>query len=190
MGRKNACEKRLKTKNKKIQFIGSPLADYGDFIVKANLEEKKNVLSAFLEHLFKNNKKWNTISLDEIHERSTTLPMLRLLLADSAPDKFLIKESIQCMGLDFKKSTDEELSKLLKKKSIATTEQEQIQHWVDTWQQAGEVLKTLKRQELQQYDYAKNLPLIDSMLQWAYEHRTERLTSGLVEQQRWFMKLR
>jgi hypothetical protein len=26
------------------------------------------------------------------------------------------------------------------------------------------------------------------MLQWAYEHRTERASSGLVEQQRWFMK--
>jgi hypothetical protein len=28
------------------------------------------------------------------------------------------------------------------------------------------------------------------MLQWAYEHRTPRLTSGLVEQQHWFSKMR
>jgi hypothetical protein len=78
----------------------------------------------------------------------------------------------------------------MKKKRIVTAEQEQIQRWVDTWQQAGEALKKIKRQELQQYDYIKNRPLIDRMLQWAYEHRTERLTSGLVEQQQWFMKLR
>jgi hypothetical protein len=78
----------------------------------------------------------------------------------------------------------------MKKKRIVTAEQEQIQHWVDNWQQAGKALKAIKRQELQQYDYAKNLPLIDRMLQWAYEHRTERLTSGLVDQQQWFMRLR
>lgn len=71
-----------------------------------------------------------------------------------------------------------------------TTEKEMTRHWVHTWQQAGEALKDIKRQELQNFDYHKNLPLIDVMLQWAYEHRTPRLTSGLVEQQRWFMKMR
>ena len=33
------------------------------------------------------------------------------------------------------------------------------------------------------------LILIDDMLQWAHEHRTERLTSGLVDQQRIFKKI-
>ena len=62
--------------------------------------------------------------------------------------------------------------------------------WVKTWKAAGDALKKIKRQELLQYDYVKNLPIIEDMLQWAYLHRTPRLTSGLVEQQRWFMKLR
>lgn len=69
------------------------------------------------------------------------------------------------------------------------SEKERVKHWVHTWQKAGEALEEIKRQELRNYDYNKNLPLIDDMLQWACEHRAPRLTSGLVEQQRWFMKL-
>lgn len=70
------------------------------------------------------------------------------------------------------------------------TEREQLQRYAQTWQAAGEALAQIKRQELLAYDYQQNLPLIDAMLQWAYEHRTPRLTSGLVEQQYWFMKMR
>ena len=51
-------------------------------------------------------------------------------------------------------------------------------------------MREVKRRELRDYDYEKNRPLLDEMLNWAVEHRTERLTSGLVEQQRWFMKIR
>lgn len=69
-------------------------------------------------------------------------------------------------------------------------QKQQMAAWVKTWKAAGEALKDIKRQELQQYDYAKNLPILEDMLQWAYEHRTLRLTSGLVEQQRWFSKMR
>ena len=68
--------------------------------------------------------------------------------------------------------------------------QDQIQTWIQTWQQAGRALQQIKLHELRSYDYAKNLPILDDLLQWAYEHRTVRLTSGLVEQQRLFMKLR
>jgi hypothetical protein len=68
--------------------------------------------------------------------------------------------------------------------------EEELKAWVQTWQQAGKALKEIKWRELRHYDYEKHLSLVDSMLQWAYEHREERLTSGLVEQQRWFMKLR
>lgn len=63
-----------------------------------------------------------------------------------------------------------------------------MKQWVQTWQQADQALRLVKQQELRVYDYAGNLPGLDSMLQWAYVHRTERQSSGLVEQQRWFMK--
>lgn len=62
--------------------------------------------------------------------------------------------------------------------------------WVRTWQQAGEALAKVKRRELREYDYAQHQQAIDEMLQWAWEHRVERSTSGLVEQQRWFVKMR
>lgn len=71
---------------------------------------------------------------------------------------------------------------------VDTIEKQQMRAWVETWRKAGDALEEIRRQELQNYDYNKNLPLVDEMLQWAYEHRAPRSTSGLVEQQRWFMK--
>jgi hypothetical protein len=62
--------------------------------------------------------------------------------------------------------------------------------WVDTWKKAGKELKKIKQQELESYDYSKHQELIDNMLRFACEHRKTRLTSGLVEQQKWFMKMR
>jgi hypothetical protein len=69
-------------------------------------------------------------------------------------------------------------------------EKKQIKKWVETWKHAGAALKEVKRQELQRFDYAKNQMMIDEMLQWAHDHRKIRLTSGLVEMQRYFMKMR
>ncbi len=73
--------------------------------------------------------------------------------------------------------------------NMQKTDHDMTKHWVQTWQQAEPALQEIKKQELQNYNYAKNLPIIDDMLQWAYEHRTSRKTSGLVEQQRLFMKI-
>ncbi len=70
------------------------------------------------------------------------------------------------------------------KKNMDTTEKDMTLRWINAWKQAGPALKEIKRQDLRHYEYAQHLPVIDTMLQWAYEHRTTRLTSGLVEQQR------
>ncbi len=70
------------------------------------------------------------------------------------------------------------------------SEKDKMKQWVQTWQQADEALTRIRIQELRRYDYQQHWQIVDSMLQWAFEHRTERLTSGLVEQQYWFMKLR
>jgi len=66
----------------------------------------------------------------------------------------------------------------------------QTKKWVKTWQRAGAALDEIKRRELRAYDYDKNRKIIDEMLQWAQDHRKIRLTSGLVEQQRLFMKIK
>lgn len=67
---------------------------------------------------------------------------------------------------------------------------EKTKTWVETWKQAGASLEAIRRKELRAYDYDKNQAIIDGMLQWACEHQQIRLSSGLVEQQRLFMKIR
>jgi len=70
------------------------------------------------------------------------------------------------------------------------SDQKQTKKWIETWKHAGVALKEIKRRELQNFDYEKNQATIDEMLQWAFDHRKVRLTSGLVEQQRCFMKMK
>lgn len=62
--------------------------------------------------------------------------------------------------------------------------------WIGAWKTAGEALQKIKRQELQSFDYAANEKIIDGLLQWACDHAEARPGSGLVVQQRLFMKLR
>lgn len=73
---------------------------------------------------------------------------------------------------------------------MKTSTQENAQQWIESWKRASVALKDIKRLELRNYDYAKNQAIVDGMLQWAFEHRKVRLDSGLVEQQRLFMKMR
>lgn len=73
---------------------------------------------------------------------------------------------------------------------MKNSDREQIKKWVETWKRAGRALDEVKRRELRAYNYSKNQAMIDEMLQWAVEHQKVRLTTGLVEQQRLFMKMR
>ena len=65
----------------------------------------------------------------------------------------------------------------------------QIRHWAETWKRAGVALEEIKRRELQAFDYAANQGLVDAMLRWACQHQRPRASTGLIEQQRLFMKL-
>ena len=69
-------------------------------------------------------------------------------------------------------------------------EREQIKKWVETWNHAGAALKKIKQRELREFDYARHATVVDEMLQWAHDHGTIRLTSGLVEQQKLFMRMK
>ena len=61
--------------------------------------------------------------------------------------------------------------------------------WIEVWKQANNSLEALRIEELRSSDYyAKNRSLLNEMLKYAFEHRTVRLTSGLIEQQLIFMK--
>ena len=68
--------------------------------------------------------------------------------------------------------------------------QENVQRWIESWKRAEVALKAVKRSELRTYDNAKNRSIVDGMLQWVFEHRELRLNSGLVEQQRIFMRMK
>jgi len=73
---------------------------------------------------------------------------------------------------------------------MTESDKNKIRVWIETWKKAGAALEEIRRHELESDDYGKNQELIDNMLQFACEHRKPRLSSGLVEQQRWFMKMR
>ncbi|MBW1700018.1 MAG: hypothetical protein JRH18_19330 [Deltaproteobacteria bacterium] len=70
------------------------------------------------------------------------------------------------------------------------TEKMRLSQYAERWKSAGVRLAEIKRQELRSFNYAANWELIDEMLTWACEHAPPRLSTGLVEQQRYFMKLR
>jgi len=67
---------------------------------------------------------------------------------------------------------------------------EQTTARIKNWWRADKALDKVKRQELQSLNQTNYLELIDGMLQWAVDHAEVRLTSGLVEQQRIFSRLR
>ena len=71
------------------------------------------------------------------------------------------------------------------------SKRKEIEKWVKTWQKAGRALNRAKAHDLRAPDYySKNKALLNEMLQYAFEHRQLRLSSGLVEQQKIFMKLK
>ena len=72
---------------------------------------------------------------------------------------------------------------------MAVSEKEQIAEWVATWGKAACSLEEIRRKELRAADYyERNKDLTNDMLQYAFEHRVIRLSSGLVDQQRLFIQ--
>ena len=70
------------------------------------------------------------------------------------------------------------------------SKRKEIEKWIATWEKAESALDRVKLNELRADDYySKNQMLLNEMLQYAFEHRELRLSSGLVEQQKIFMKL-
>lgn len=73
---------------------------------------------------------------------------------------------------------------------MPVNDNENMKNWVAGWGRAAKALEEVKRRELRAYDYQENKAVVNGMLQWACDHATPRLDSGLVEQQRLFKKLR
>ena len=73
---------------------------------------------------------------------------------------------------------------------MKTSPQENAQQWIESWKRASATLNAVKRYELRNCDLAKDQAIVDGRLQWAFENRELRLSSGLVEQQRLFIKMK
>jgi hypothetical protein len=60
--------------------------------------------------------------------------------------------------------------------------------WVETWKLAGEELERIHRKELRELDTYRAIELLCGPADYTRPPRTPKPYSGLVEQQRWFMK--
>ena len=60
--------------------------------------------------------------------------------------------------------------------------------WVRTWRAAGPRLEQVRRTELRRLDQRRAIALLCGEADYTVPPRAPRPTSGLVEQQRWFMK--
>jgi hypothetical protein len=64
------------------------------------------------------------------------------------------------------------------------------QNWLQAWKLAAVSLERVRREELQSLDGHKALALLTGPADYRLPPRVARQTSGLVDQQRWFMKAR
>jgi hypothetical protein len=60
--------------------------------------------------------------------------------------------------------------------------------WVETWNAAGPELERIRREELRHLDPARAIALLCGPADYRVAPRAPKPTSGLVEQQQWFMK--
>ena len=77
--------------------------------------------------------------------------------------------------------------------ALADWTPEQIQvgrRWVAAWRTAGPELDRIRRQELRLLDTFKTIALLCGPADYRVPPRAPKASSGLVEQQRWFAKLR
>jgi hypothetical protein len=62
--------------------------------------------------------------------------------------------------------------------------------WIETWRRADAALQAVRHRELRDLDGRQGIALLVGPADYHAEPRLARASSGLVEQQRWFMKAR
>ena len=60
--------------------------------------------------------------------------------------------------------------------------------WVETWKLAGVDLERIRRKELRELDTYRAITLLCGSADYTRPPRAPKSSSGLVEQQAWFMK--
>jgi hypothetical protein len=69
-------------------------------------------------------------------------------------------------------------------------EKQRVQQWIQNWETAGPVLQRLREEAICNTDTAAAIEMLSDAFESARLHWTPPTTSGLVEQQRWFARLR
>ena len=69
-------------------------------------------------------------------------------------------------------------------------EREAMRRWVETWKRAGPELEAIRRKEIEKIDVHKHLAALEGAFNHATRTLPPRETSGLIEMQSWFAKLR
>ena len=65
-----------------------------------------------------------------------------------------------------------------------------IRRWVQTWKEAGPELEAIRRREIREPDNLQALASMESAFNHAARTMPPRPSSGMVEMQEWFAKLR
>jgi hypothetical protein len=73
---------------------------------------------------------------------------------------------------------------------MTASEKEAIRAYVSRWENATPLLQQVRDADIRAADTAQSMRIFSGSATWAVTHRPAGPTSGLVEQQRWFMKLR
>jgi hypothetical protein len=74
---------------------------------------------------------------------------------------------------------------------LAEWSSEQIalgKRWVSAWREAGETIERLRREQLRRLHPQQAIALLCGPADYHHPPRAPKPTSGLIEQQRWFMK--
>ena len=75
--------------------------------------------------------------------------------------------------------------------ALASWTPEQIalgKRWVETWKLAGPDLERIRRKESRELDTYRTIALLCGPADYTRPPHAPKPTSGLIEQQRWFMK--
>lgn len=69
-------------------------------------------------------------------------------------------------------------------------EREMMRRWVRTWKEAGPLLEEIRRREVREADNLKVLAMLEGAFNHALRAQPPRTSSGIVEMQKYFAKLR
>ena len=69
-------------------------------------------------------------------------------------------------------------------------EREDLRRWVRTWEDAGPELEAIRRREIREADNLQVLAILEDAFNHSLRTLPPRPSSGMVEMQAWFRKLR